>query len=1124
MTNLPAQFVTREMKGKSGALLNGYKGPTARLWISLFASSLIMLAAPSWSIRSASASLPASSVTSKWQSPTLSVDIGIPQTRINAMWCDQGGNCIAVGTGKTQNFVTVPMVARKNNTTSWTSSVLAGDYGTSLTGISCFDALNCVAWGQSNINRESNYGVSDPKVPYGVVIALKAGTWQSPISLERTDLKSEAVTSVSCWSAGNCVIAGYGYACNSNECLNGFSVALSNWALDWYWNFNPGMNSPFLENRVDAVSCGLSNIPSTCLVVGRYKSSGSSILDSYFSYRLSSTGANTASVNRILGSNRQDIGVELKRSNLFCFKTAGCIMIGGTNNVAFSSKYVNNAWQTVRTIPLGTSTAFSIRNSTCVSMTYCVAVGTGADSEWDNRPSWSEMRSETWSGVKVTHLFNVWGEGYADIDFNNVSCVTTDNCYFAGNSVLADTVAIGAHLHSGVLTSISVEGSGPAPTEAVAVACEASQCWYATNGNTWIGSGVLCCRTVSLASLVKVDPADTSSNVSLDPIVLREIIPASRMTITFAGRVDKLNGQIAGYATDQFGQQSIFATNLINGEWAKPQIWQPEDTRDTLRIRYANCWSSGDCEIWVDDYDEWDWTYQHTPNIIELQLVNRSFNENTSYWSDAGDWSTSDISCVSVGFCAAIRYGSGWYQESAYVDVETNSVWSGNSVFYKSQGSSDSSFSSMIKCWQAGQCAYVIANRTTGRSMYGEVKNGTPLAAHDMPDGNGILGATLSGDFSFNPTALDCTAMGDCVAAGIVGADSSSPKVYAFQRVNAVWSSPTFVSSTLLFSTPFDSSSSLNNPTVSCAPTSGCLLAYSMTSSTVGQDIAVAALVNDQWQKASPLAINGPVKSNERVDLTTASCRDSGCVVVTDGHAGTGTTSVALTAGLATTPHIQTALVRNQFGLPLNTNYVPLKANCQFSDCVVWGDGFDLYAFDGISATAPVGNFTATTGPTNCTLSWSALPGFSKYVVLDVVAGTSWSVVGKTWLVVSGLRPGSSKQFSVFGVQDASLTSGATATVIIGAPTNVTITVLKAASTKSAVLGWSTVNGNGAGATGLVLSYGLASSSTLKAIPLPPKSVSVTVTGLVKGNTYRFGLRATNSRGSSAIVWRTLRL
>jgi Bacterial Ig-like domain (group 3) len=370
--------------------------------------------------------------------------VGVKTNAFSAVSCASSTSCFAVG-HYSNGGKAVTLTARLADG-AW-AMVEAPNSGTStneLAGVSCVatGAPQCVTVGYFN-------GVNNSQT----LTESWAGTYWHIVASANAQAPYDALTGVSCSSAGNCVAVGSYFNAGGDreeliEQLNGGS-----------WVTASGPHPSLTTNLLNDVSCAT---PTSCVAVGYYVSgSADQALAETLSgatWALSPVGDEGPGGNELNG--------------VSCPAAGSCVAVGfyaqGANRKALIETLYNGSW-TVNPSPDPSPTDNYLESVSCTSTTSCVAVG--YDFEANARHTLIEaLVNGSWAVVPSID------RGTADNLLDGVSCSSPTSCVAVGY-YLTGAPAGGAHLalietlsgHTWSLSSVpSPSASGDYPA---AVSC-----------------------------------------------------------------------------------------------------------------------------------------------------------------------------------------------------------------------------------------------------------------------------------------------------------------------------------------------------------------------------------------------------------------------------------------------------------------------------------------------------------------------------------------------------------------------------------------------------------------------------------------------------------------------------
>ncbi len=549
--------------------------------------------------------------------------------------CPSAGFCVAVG--NYQSGFTQAGMAETWNGQQWTWQSFptpAGSSGWQLTGVSCTSPRFCEAVG----------GYSDVDTGLNDTFAARwnGTSWslQSTVNPDPNDFDSEQFNTVSCSSPKFCV-AWAGYGANS-------AVAL---AEQWNGSSWQLQTVPSTNAAVNSVSCTAANFCEAVGLGSAYSWNGSAwtaqtIPDSAGSGALQGVSCTSRRFCEAVGEyndNPNVVPVAIQwdgsawtsqaapnpakstfahMNAVSCVSVSSCeaggyfeVQVTSNDPKALAEDWNGDAWQLQQAVTPPGATYNVLSGVSCVSATFCEAVGTHFDSA-DNQ----DFLAETWNGQKWTiQSTSDPANPYGSPDDNSlyqVSCVSAQFC----------------------------EAVGAGPTGALALM------W---NGTSWTlqtrpGASDVDPQVVSCASASFCLAADAYGHVDTWDGTSWSAGPAVT-GLTYVGSISCLSATFCeAVGSGANGSQAA----VWNGtSWTTQAVAGPANTA----LSAVSCTTASSCEAvgQVPDNgqegtvaESWDgsaWTVQSTPNPSSTQ----------------GSQLTS-VSCASATSCTAV----GWYTSS----------------------------------------------------------------------------------------------------------------------------------------------------------------------------------------------------------------------------------------------------------------------------------------------------------------------------------------------------------------------------------------------------------------------------------------------------------------------------
>jgi hypothetical protein len=332
--------------------------------------------------------------------------------------CFHAGDCVAVGDNATSTGSDDTPLAYLWNGRAWTALSVPLPSGTRygyLTSVSCKTG-GCLAVG--GYQRGSSF--------YPLEDDWTGARWVQHLPLIPSGAADTYPTSVSCYSASFCVATGgYVPAGHSTE-LESFAEVYN--GSSWRTSRPSLPSSPYAYNEFTTVSCPASN---SCLLAGIYASSD----NGYFHTLLDSFDGAHWKVLTDASPTPQQGSADYVNS-LSCTSPAACVAVGevGSNATstttyhAFAEALNGSAWTLASTGFLASGTQSILDGVSCVSPTFCAAIGGQGPYNWDTtgKGVYALWNGSTWSPHVV---YPPSGDGSY---LFGVQCLATNYCVASG--------------------------------------------------------------------------------------------------------------------------------------------------------------------------------------------------------------------------------------------------------------------------------------------------------------------------------------------------------------------------------------------------------------------------------------------------------------------------------------------------------------------------------------------------------------------------------------------------------------------------------------------------------------------------------------------------------------------
>jgi len=345
---------------------------------------------------------------------------------LNAVSCVSASHCFAVGSsaGAVASANATATLIESWNGTTWSampSPTEATD--SALEGLSCISASFCMAVGQYTI---SVAGAIEP-VPRTLIESWNGSKWSvvpSPTPATSTQLDLDAV---SCTSATACMAVGRSFDNGS-----GLDTLIESWNGS-KWSIVPSPNPPGADvYAFDGVSCTSA---SACMAVG--SSIANDIVSTLAESWNGSEWSIVASPNKNLDTNTL--------TGVSCVSATSCTAVGYRDTVVNATDiqstvvetWNGSEWLSKPSPNRGTGNNNALAGVSCFSASVCVAVGSEYTPEPDYSPNLLQTLAESWSSGKWSVLStpNPVTDQNA---LNSVSCVSASFCVAVGFSQDSD--------------------------------------------------------------------------------------------------------------------------------------------------------------------------------------------------------------------------------------------------------------------------------------------------------------------------------------------------------------------------------------------------------------------------------------------------------------------------------------------------------------------------------------------------------------------------------------------------------------------------------------------------------------------------------------------------------------
>ncbi len=572
-----------------------------------------------------------------WTSQPLPVPADSAGATLTGVSCTSSGFCEAVGSYLDNSTGTTVTLAVTWNGTSWSLQQTpnpAGAFFEQLNTVSCASARFCESWGSGN------GGSPGPTV---------AEQWNGS-SWQLQAVPSDAtVNSVSCASAEFCEAVGTGSA---------YGWSGSHWSAQTI----PGSAG---SGSLGGVSCAS---PRSCEAVGQYNNNGP-VVGVAAAFKGSSWSSQ---------STPNPTGATFTNLNaISCVSASSCeaggdfqVVVTANDPKALAEAWNGSAWALQHAVAPGGATYNALRSVSCVSATFCVAVGSHFNSAGNEANLAEIWNGTTWKIQSVPNLTSQFGAvGNA---LFSVSCVSPSFCEAVGTAPDGPSAA----MWDG--SSWTVQLRPGADVEPQALSCAAANFCMSAAGSAvdiWDGSAWSAGPSVSGFS-----PVSSLSCLSASFCEAVGGGPPGENAAMWDGTAWSLQPTAGGVSA---APNAVWCTAADSCEAVGQNFDQTSDEVVTL----AEAWNGS------------TWTVQPTPNPAQTQSS-----------------SLAGVSCTSASFCSAV----GQYQSSnlsTFGALQTLvEVWDGTAWTLRStpNPSSVQDLLSGVSCGSSQECTAVGQAEDTG--------------------------------------------------------------------------------------------------------------------------------------------------------------------------------------------------------------------------------------------------------------------------------------------------------------------------------------------------------------------------------------------------------------------------
>jgi hypothetical protein len=353
---------------------------------------------------------------------------------VDSVSCASAGNCLAGGSYTDRAGHQQAFVASLRNGTWHRAMEVPGTAALNKSGIAAADSVSCASAGNCLVGGSYRARSDHLEV---FVASLRNGTWHRAIELPGSAAlntgRAAGVDAVSCASAGNCAAAGYYY--EASGAVQAFVASQRNGT--WHKAIEVPGTAALNKGRNAAaasVSCASAG---NCLVGGGYKDRAGHP-QAFVASEQSGTWHNAIEVP---GTGVLNTGGAAGVESVSCASAGNCAVGGayseGSGAVeAFLASERDGTWQAAIEVP-GTGALNTIGNAhvdsvSCASAGNCAAGGTYTSSSGYRQPFVVSQRNGTWqTAIEVpgASSLNTGGDAF----LYSVSCASASYCLAGGS-------------------------------------------------------------------------------------------------------------------------------------------------------------------------------------------------------------------------------------------------------------------------------------------------------------------------------------------------------------------------------------------------------------------------------------------------------------------------------------------------------------------------------------------------------------------------------------------------------------------------------------------------------------------------------------------------------------------
>jgi hypothetical protein len=728
---------------------------------------------------------------------------------LDALSCTATGSCELAGT-YTSSSSPVALFVATEAAGAWSGAVTidpAGSGGPVValapSSLSCTSAGNCMLAG--GVTREPSYAQQ------AFAVTEHAGVWGSSTLIPlpvgaNTSSPNSTVSAMSCMSAGNCLIVGTYEDTNFNT--QGFSLRQVN------GSWKPVSTLPL---PADALSAGqlvgnlqLSCSTSSCGIIGTYQSSTGSGVALFGS--LVGNGSTAPPTSIALPANyspgAQSLNVQLSCSGLSCTAYGDYPVLGasGTIYVPFQASEAGGVWSPISTLatPAGTTSTSLSASLVCTGAGDCIGGGSAIRSSGATEPFIEAEQSNAWLAPTVLTT-----------PTNAIPSPQTNTATAAWCASIGNCVEVGGYVT-------------PSGTQAGFVATETSGTW---------------------SPGIDIMPP-TDANSALPTLSPQALTCTSSGSCTISGAYVNTRNDMALFVTSSNGGQ--FAQSLT-----VPLPSNAIATGQQPVVQGLACVSTGNCEL--------AGTYVDQSHFVQGLVA----NETNGSWTAASEVplpaNASSAQGVTVGGLACTGAGScvltGSYQtslggtEALVMNVTNGSPQRAQELALPANaitGRAQLANATGVGCPAASSCEVVGTYVSSTNQTFGFIdleSNGVWQTSRSLP-----LPANASAAPTVSHIALSCLGVGSCIVDGSYLTRAGAVRPFAVSQTT-----PTTGTRLVALSLPVPSNARPSAPVtptnLTCPSPGSCTIAGTYTTATGAPGLYVLNQKGGNSAAVTPLAL-----------------------------------------------------------------------------------------------------------------------------------------------------------------------------------------------------------------------------------------------------------------------------